>query len=338
MLLLRHRPQLHPVSWKTLTLGIATLIASAQEETALAANIDHKKISDNIEAIILSGEVKNGDDKKFRDIAVKYPKSVVLLDSNGGALIPAIEIGKIIRISGFYTLVPPQSKCTSSCALIWVAGEKRFLSKTGMVGFHASYRDDNGRMEESGLGNALVGNYLTLLNFSQKAIIFATAASPDKISWLNRANQSVADIAFEDFEFSGSADSSPPPVQTVRTPPPVFNPSPPKASTDIEWIEYASTSAGTVFYYDLNSIKKTGGRVSVWILADYSKNAKVAHRSSKDLYEYDCSNQTSRSKMSIDYDASGSVIRSDSYNSYAPFEPLVPGTVGMALWEEICQQ
>ncbi|MDO7833887.1 hypothetical protein Q4610_02405 [Sphingobium sp. HBC34] len=334
---LRHCPRQHFINWKPIIRVIATSIALAQAGTAFTANINHRKISDKMEAIIISGEIDNSDVKNFREIAVKYPESVVILNSNGGSLIPAIEIGKIIRISGFYTLVPPQAKCTSSCALIWVAGDKRFLSKTGMVGFHASYRDHNGRVEESGLGNALVGNYLTLLNFSQKAIIFATTASPDKIFWLNRANQSVADISFEDFDLPAPKDSAPPPIQTVRTPPPVFNPAPPKASSDVQWIEYASTSAGTVFYYDLSSVKRTSGRISVWILADYSKNAKVAHRSSKDLYEYDCPNQTSRSKISIDYDSSGSVIRSSSLSPYASFEPLVPETVGMALWQEICQ-
>ncbi len=73
------------------------------------------------------------------------------------------------------------------------------MSPNGRVGFHASYLDNDGQLEESGVGNALVGGYLANLNLSETAIIFATAAGPNELNWLTAENRAAAEINFEDF-------------------------------------------------------------------------------------------------------------------------------------------
>lgn len=108
-----------------------------------------------------------------------------MLSSPGGALAPALAIGKTIQLKGFSTLVTSGSECSSACALVWVAGTQRFAGESSRIGFHASYRDNNGRLEEVGVANAVIGRYLTLLNLSEKAVIFATSASPTSILWLD---------------------------------------------------------------------------------------------------------------------------------------------------------
>jgi len=50
---------------------------------------------------------------------------------------------------------------------------------------------------EIGVGNAVIGHYLSQLGLSEKAVIFATSASPYTISWLIAANSADADIGFE---------------------------------------------------------------------------------------------------------------------------------------------
>src|SRR5690606_35120829 len=49
-------------------------------------------------------------------------------------------------------------------------------------------------------GNALVGRYFTLLNLPMKAIVFATAASPHELNWLDHSNYVDAgiDVQFVD--------------------------------------------------------------------------------------------------------------------------------------------
>ena len=174
----------------------------------LAADIAHTRIKD-LDVITVTGEIQPGDDAKFRQLSVAYSDAVVALDSPGGSLVPALEIGKVIKINEHRTVVTDGSVCTSACALIWVAGSTKYLSATGRVGFHASYKDEAGRKVETGLGNALVGHYLGLLNLPEKAVVFATVASPTEIIWLNESNMNKAGIEFKPFAAAASKVAKP---------------------------------------------------------------------------------------------------------------------------------
>lgn len=196
---------------------------------ANAAEIFSEKLSSGNVAINIRGDIALGDDVRFRKLSLQNPKAIVRLNSNGGVLVPALEIGQIIRIASYDTAVLETETCVSACALIWMAGKRRFLG--GAIGFHAAYRDDSGGARESGVANALVGNYLTLLGFSSRAILFATAAPPDKILWLTPANKDAAGI---DFVVPVSAPKittmgNAPGAESSSVPPPVFRPTRPKS-------------------------------------------------------------------------------------------------------------
>lgn len=208
-----------------------------------AAEITHDKLNDTTEVIFIDGDIASGDVERFRQISLRYPKALVVLDSDGGLLHPAIEMGKIIKIMGYTTLVDVDGVCASACALIWLAGDRRIQFTGGGIGFHAAYVNESGRPIESGVANALVGNYLTLLGASAKTVVFATTAPPDRLLWLSAANKDMAGIDFETItpaKRSASAPtdmddgwiySSPPPakrqtsvsakeVQSIPFPPP----------------------------------------------------------------------------------------------------------------------
>ena len=174
--------------------------------TASAASVTHEEASFG-GIITVTGTINGSDLASFRDAARQYPNALVILDSSGGLLMPALEIGKIISAAGFLTAVPEGASCASSCALIWLAGNRRFLDRRGRVGFHASYLNHSGRVEESGVANALIGGYLARLGFSEKAIIFATSAPPDQIVWLSEANNTHADIEFDSLDSPSQASN-----------------------------------------------------------------------------------------------------------------------------------
>ncbi len=208
-----------------LTALIVAASAGTVTVPAAAAKIDHVSLGDGVELITIEGDIRGGDETIFRRLSVQYDNAVVALASDGGALTPAIEIGKMIRLREFRTLVMDGYQCTSACALIWVAGSTRFLAPGGRVGFHASYRDEGGKKVETGLGNALVGRYLTLLNLPEKAVLFATMAPPDQILWLTSSTMRDAGIEFQTF----NTEPSPPPiVRTNVAPPPVASRSRPQ--------------------------------------------------------------------------------------------------------------
>ncbi|HEU4651576.1 MAG TPA: hypothetical protein VFS49_09185 [Croceibacterium sp.] len=175
----------------------AALAAAGFISCPAAAAIEHVTLERGIDAIVIDGDIHDGDDARFRDLSRRYPRAVVYLESAGGALVPAIEIGKLVHANHHPTAVLDGSTCTSACALIWIAGAPRYLGADGRLGFHASYSDEGGRLVETGVGNAIVGHYLAQLDLSEEAAVFATIASPYEINWLTAANSGEADIPFE---------------------------------------------------------------------------------------------------------------------------------------------
>lgn len=179
------------------------------------------KKSDDAAFIIIDGRIKSGDDEKFRKIAAEYSDAIVLLNSEGGALVPAMDIGRTVKLRGYRTAIYKDSSCASACALIWVAGSKRVIFEGGEVGFHASYLDTDGTKLETGVGNALVGHYLSQLGFGEKTVVFATFAPPDKILWLNDENASMSGIDFDTIP-DDKKRQAPKVAETQPAPPPAL--------------------------------------------------------------------------------------------------------------------
>ena len=176
----------------------AAVIAAGVAPAPVSAAIRHSTLEGGVEGIYITGAIELGDDAVFRDIAEQFPDAVVFLESPGGTVIPALEIGLQVRKRGYRTVVVDGGTCASSCALIWLAGTPRYLASGGQVGFHASSAtEEDGRLVESGLSNAFVGYYLSKLELSERAVVFTTMASPYELTWLTAENSDGAGISFE---------------------------------------------------------------------------------------------------------------------------------------------
>jgi len=81
------------------------------------------------------------------------------------------------------------------------------MSRDSLIGFHAAFKVDNGSIVETGLGNAVVGAYLTTLGLPLSAVIYISKASPNEITWLNLedAKQVGIDVALLDLGATGSS-------------------------------------------------------------------------------------------------------------------------------------
>jgi ATP-dependent protease ClpP protease subunit len=221
---------------------IASVLLLAACAKTHAAEITESATNDGV-VIAIRGDLEAGDDRKFDQVAQRYSKGAVYLESRGGDLVTGIAIGESIRLKGFLTFLPPNTTCASSCALAWLGGSRRFLSPTSRLGFHAAYRMDGTAARETGIGNAVVGAYLTRIGLPISAVIYITKASPDAITWLTPADAQKVGIEFsfiEDVFPNKSANqptpqsqppvrsqpsSEPTPRQEVATPP-----SPPRQS------------------------------------------------------------------------------------------------------------
>lgn len=93
-------------------------------------------------AALVEGEIGQSDVRAFRT-AAKSPLAlkgeiVVILDSLGGDVDAAIEIGRILRsFPTAYTIVSKDSKCYSSCIYVLAGGHRRIAH--GQIGIHRAF-------------------------------------------------------------------------------------------------------------------------------------------------------------------------------------------------------
>jgi hypothetical protein len=204
--------------------SIALVLLLATAGKTLAAEITESAGSDGV-VIAIRGDLEAGDDRKFDQVAQRYSKGAVYLESRGGDLVTGIAIGESIRLKGFITFLPPSTTCASSCALAWLGGSRRFLSPTSRLGFHAAYRMDGTTARETGIGNAVVGAYLTRIGLPISAVIYITKASPDAITWLTPADAQKVGIEFSFIEDAFPNKSANPLTPSQSQPPPETQPS-----------------------------------------------------------------------------------------------------------------
>jgi hypothetical protein len=168
-----------------LTVAGFSIFSALQQSEAADISIRAGKDGSS-DLIIIKGDITAEDEKTFKQIALNIEFATVVLDSPGGLIRPAIAIGKTIRIKEFATAVV-DAECVSSCALIWLAGDVRYMAKNSKVGFHAAYIEDkDGKTIPTATGNALVGSYLNSLGLNESIVAFVTRAGATEINWLNK--------------------------------------------------------------------------------------------------------------------------------------------------------
>lgn len=154
--------------------------------TANAADIEIVPgLDPNQKAILIRGPVEAGDDSRFFKIAEATPRAIVFLESPGGLVSTGISIAAEIAIRGYNTLVLDGSGCHSICAVMWVAGVRRYMSPDADISVHAAYRmrnsaDGNIDTSESGMANAQIGAFLNEIGLSSDAVRYFTFAGPSE--------------------------------------------------------------------------------------------------------------------------------------------------------------
>lgn len=188
-------------------LAIIVLFICAQSN---AAEIHVDPIDGtNTKFVAIMGTLEFNDAEVFRSKTNSISKAVVAFKSDGGNLLAGLQIGEIIRLRNFATFVPDGFRCASACALAWLGGTKRYMGTNARIGFHAAYTDDAGGPNETSVGNALVGAYLTRIGLPYSAVVYITKASPTSMTWLTLSDAESRGI--EVATLSLPKDSSPEP-------------------------------------------------------------------------------------------------------------------------------
>jgi hypothetical protein len=191
-----------------------TVVLCLWSTSGLAANISLSSVDDDpAHALVaVEGGFEAGDHIKFRTQVGRLTNALVVFNSGGGNLLAGIEIGKTIRLKSFATAVLNGWGCASACAFAWLGGSPRFMERGAQIGFHAAYIESEGRPSESGVGNALVGSYLTQIGLSESAVVYITQAAPTKMTWLTFADAKRIGIEVVPWEFEKDATKPTPPA------------------------------------------------------------------------------------------------------------------------------
>ena len=157
------------------------------------------EISKKGDVVILKGGIKNGDEINFKEFIFDPNNSnikIIKLNSPGGMVIPARDIGRIIRSKNLTTLLDAKSdNCASACTVIFGSGVKRiYLNgnniKDGVYGFKEltvglGYHEGNNPLSRDGnrySGQAtadMIGAYYEFGVKNAKDVI--TLAPPNKL-------------------------------------------------------------------------------------------------------------------------------------------------------------
>lgn len=127
------------------TLRIALLCLAALATNIALAKVEVESAQQNnlgrILILKVSEEIAPGDYdamlKALRAHPGKFARKILLLDSIGGSAAEAMRMGRLLRETGFETLVPAKGVCQGSCIYLLAAGRKKTVR--GHVGLHRPY-------------------------------------------------------------------------------------------------------------------------------------------------------------------------------------------------------
>ncbi len=143
------------------------------------------------DVISIVGDIQSGDLDKFLALAFKSKRDVLVrLDSKGGDLATALDIGRLISARGYSTSIIKYD-CISACALIWLAGKDRYLQDGERLGFHSAFKKTkSGQREPDQASNALIGAYIRQLELPSAVASLVVEADPNSVTWVTIKNAS----------------------------------------------------------------------------------------------------------------------------------------------------
>jgi hypothetical protein len=197
-----------------LVLGAASARAEGMSFQMVTLGVGHCR-ANCPQVIAASGEIDEGSADNFLRFVYDHVRSgamhgIVLLDSPGGHVVAAMELGQTIRKLGMAVIVARpgaessltgdlfSGKCYSACVYALMGGRKRVIPPQSKVGVHRMFNyatnfspADGGFVRERYLDDGDMRNrlarYTTAMGVSSGLITLAEQTSPDVIHVLTPA-------------------------------------------------------------------------------------------------------------------------------------------------------
>lgn len=149
----------------------------------------------------VTGTIDVGSAERFKAEVENFREyiKVVALDSPGGSVNDALEMGRLIREGGFATSVADGALCASSCPLVFAGGTERLATAKSAIGVHQIYANVSAESLPAGLraaGEAMsdaqkttaaITRYLTESGVDPALWLHALETPPDRLYYLSAA-------------------------------------------------------------------------------------------------------------------------------------------------------
>ncbi|MGR3484091.1 MAG: hypothetical protein ACU0BF_01990 [Paracoccaceae bacterium] len=141
-------------------------------------------------ALLLVGEIAPGDSARLRDHLAGAGSTLpqtVLLDSPGGSVRDAIDIGRQLRAAGRDTALVPGAVCLSACPYAFAGGVSRLAAQDALLGVHQHYFGRNTALpaflavEDIQRGQGEVMGHLDTMGIDPMVMRLALLTPPDEI-------------------------------------------------------------------------------------------------------------------------------------------------------------
>ncbi|RVV99516.1 hypothetical protein EKE94_02205 [Mesobaculum littorinae] len=144
---------------------------------------------DGTPVLRLRGQIAPGDAARFADVLDDMidPAREVWLNSPGGSVSDALEIGRQIRAAGLSTHMGADDVCLSACPYMLAGGTTREADADAYIGVHQHYFGQNAvqpafmAVEDIQRGQGMVMDYLDEMGIDLRLMRHALVTPPDEI-------------------------------------------------------------------------------------------------------------------------------------------------------------
>lgn len=155
----------------------------------LPSRLDLRPVPGDPTRVALIGSIAPGDGERIPEAlaALDPAPETILLNSPGGSVADALEIGRALRAAGLATEIGAGDVCFSACPYVLAAGTARTVHPEGAVGVHQHYFDTNTYLpaflavSDIQAGQAEVMGYLDAMGIDVRVMEKAMQTPPDAI-------------------------------------------------------------------------------------------------------------------------------------------------------------
>jgi hypothetical protein len=196
---------IHKIVQALVLLGALFASVGASADVRVSRLDDKGRFAD----VDLQGEITHTDVEQFRKLAtflVQHFETVTAnLDSPGGDVLAAIEIGDIVRGSWIWTIVEDNTQCSSACVFILAAGAERYAGESS-VRIHRPHFDAKlfgqlGQSQAKAKYDGLIDRvrqYLSRMGMSEQLFQAMMAVRSDDARTLTIAEMKAMNLVGED--------------------------------------------------------------------------------------------------------------------------------------------